>query len=253
VFLGASDWGSGLDKAGQRAVIAFAKSDEGLRAHLTGIGLANREFGAVRCVGTELNIRAIDVKRTAWYDQFFNAFAFESPQELLTAVHRTDVDTEMLAQDRDFGENGMGGWVYWLIYVKGALQHAQGEALGAGNVYYDLLARHWKGDPGRVADYGNPERLRALVHRRFRDFALFRANPDAPLEVEPLRLVVTKGPAAPSPTRSVKRIYQIGSEVPVETTTIDGYHRLFLARLFGHAQMPCDFVAEHDAVPGQGA
>jgi hypothetical protein len=116
-----------------------------------------------------------------------------------------------------------------------------------------MLARHWQNDPGRAADVGDPERLTALLERRFRDFALFRDDPEAPAKMPPMRIVVTDGPPAPSPTRSVKRIYEAGREVPVETTTIDGYHRLFLARLFGHKAIPCDFVAQRDAIPEPSA
>jgi 2-polyprenyl-3-methyl-5-hydroxy-6-metoxy-1,4-benzoquinol methylase len=251
VFLGASDWGSGLDTEGERAVIVFAKTDKALRSQVRGLGTPGSQFTTSRRAGTDADMRAIDVRRTPWYDVFFDKFRFNSPRQLLAAVEEMDVEVEALACEPDFSVNGMGGWVYWLIYVKGALQRARGGAIGPGNVYYDLLARHGNNDPGRVADYRDPSRLLTVVHRRFQDFDLFNTHPEAPLQAAPPRLVVAEGP--PSPRRGVKRIYKIGSEVPVETTTIDGYHRLFLARLFGHTQIPGDFVTERDAVPDPNA
>jgi SAM-dependent methyltransferase len=249
VFLGASDWGSGLSEAGERAVIVFAKSEDALRSHLLGIPKTSQPLAAIRIRGTKPDIREVDVRRTPWYDPFFEAFAFKSPEELVAAIDGMEVNLDALAEEHDLRANGMSGWVYWLIFVKGALQFEGSGELSTGNAYYDLLARHWRNDPGRVIDYGDPQRLRALVQRRFQDFRLFRTHPGAPLQVEPLRLLIPEGPPTPSAIPTVKRIYQVGHEVPVETTSVDGYHRLFLARLFGYGQVPCDFIAERDAVP----
>jgi SAM-dependent methyltransferase len=253
MILGSSDWGSAGDADGERAVVVFAKKDAALRAHVRGLGTPGRHFSAGRRRGTELEVHAIDVGRTPWYDRFFTKFAFNSPEELLAAIEGMELDVDALASDGDLAVNDLAGWGYWLVYLKGALQCAQGGALGPGNLYYDLLARHRNNDPGRAADFSDPGRLRALVRRRFDDFELFRTDADVPLKIAPLQLVVTDGPPAPTSTRAVKRVYEFGSEVPVETTIIDGYHRLFLARLFGHSQFPCDFVAERDAVPGPDA
>jgi hypothetical protein len=252
-ILGTSDWGSGFDTAVERAVIAFAKTDEALHSHVRGLGAGGRQFSAIRHRGTEFDIRAIDVILMPWYDRFFDMFAFDSPERLLCAVEGREFNLDAVARERDLAVNGMGGWVYWLVYLKGALHRARGGAAGPGNPYYDLLARHWNKDPGRAADFADPDRLQALVKRRFDDFELFRSDPEAPRKMSPIRLVRTDGPPTPTPTRSVKRIYTFGSGVPVETTTIDGYHRLFLGRLFGHTQVPCDFIAEHDAVPDPNA
>jgi hypothetical protein len=184
-----------------------------------------------------------------WYDRFFKKFEFNSPEELLEAIRGLDLDADSLASNGDLPASDAAGWLYWALYLKGALQAPTGSAVGPGNVYYDLLARHGNNDPGRIPDYSDPSRLLGVLQRRFRDFELFRTDPEAPLRTAPPRLVVMQGPVAPASTRGLKRIYEIGKEVPVETTIIDGYHRLFLARLFGHKQVPCDFVSESDAVP----
>jgi SAM-dependent methyltransferase len=246
-ILGNSDWGSGPDKVGERAVIAFAKTDDALRSYLTGLGQPGQHFRAGRRRQTEPDIRTIDVRKTPWYDRFFDAFAFNSAQDLLTAVEKMEFDVDSLARNRDLRKD-LGGWTYWLAYLKGALQWERDGDVTEGNAYYDLLARHWKNDPARATDLGDSDRLRALIRRRFEDFKVFRTDREAPLKTAPLRLVVANGPPTPSVTRDVKRIYVVGSEVPVETSTFDGYHRLFLARLFGHTQVRCDFVAERDAL-----
>jgi len=249
-ILGNSDWGTGSDpdKVGERAVIAFAKSDEALRTSLSWLSGPSKQPSSERRPLTEPDIREIDVRQTAWYDRFFEKFAFDSPEGLLATVEGMQFDVDALARNGDLAED-LAGWTYWLAYLKGAIECARGGSAGPGNVYYDLLGRHWRNDPARASDIEDPSRLSALVRRRFDDFELFRTNRDAPLAIEPLHIVITDGPPKPSTTRDVKRVYQFGREVPVETTTLDGYHRLFLARLFGHDRVPCDFVAERDAVP----
>jgi SAM-dependent methyltransferase len=250
MFLGASDWGSGLDTKAQRAVIAFAKSEQLLRKHIRGLEAPPAHPLCVdRRPGTQPVIGDIDVGRTPWYDEFFKAFAFDSAEQLIAEAGRMDVDVRALVAEPDFVTKGMGGWVYWLIYLIGALQRRESGVSGPGNCYYDLLAEHWTQDPGRAKDYTHATRLAELVSRRCDDFDLFLTNREAPSKVAPLGLVIPRGPAVPTPACDVKRIYEVHAEVPVETTIFDGYHRLFLARLFGHRQMRCDFVAERDAMP----
>src|SRR5207247_10576131 len=106
-----------------------------------------------------------------------------------------------------------------------------------------LLERHWKNDPGRTRDLRDPDRLTTLVGRRFNDFNLFRADSDAMKTAVPLQVVVTQGLPATLTHRGVKRIYAFENEVQIETNVIDGYHRLFLARLSAHTQVPCNFFA----------
>jgi len=254
MIIGSSDWGSGRSGDGERAVVIFAKAAGAIHKHVKGLNMPGRQFNAGRRSGSELDIRSVDVLRTPWYDKFFTKFHAGSAKELLTAVQGMDLEVEAIATDDDLASNAMAGWIYWLLYVKGALQSADGGAVGPGNAYYDLLAGHWKNnDPGRAADLSDEDRLAELVSRRFADFELFRSRPDAAHVMQPIRLVVPAGPPTPSRARGVKRIYEFDREVPVETTTIDGYHRLFLARLFGHTHAPCDFVAEEDAVPDSNA
>ena len=249
MFLGASDWGAGLDTRAQRAVIAFAKTEESLRKHLSRLPEPDGPRSVDRRRGTMPDIRELDVHRTPWYDQFFSAFVFKSANELLSAVDNRPIDIDALVADPDFSKKGMRGWVYWLIYLKGALEYGRNRVIDGSNCYYDMLARHWVNDPGRTGDYRDPQRLTVLVRRRFDDFENFRAGPTAAKHTSPLGLVIPSGPAVPTRSSDVKRVYEVGAEIPIETTVIDGYHRLFLARLFGLPQIPCDFVAERDALP----
>ena len=249
VILGTSEWGSVASHPGERAVIAFAKTDDALRKHIAGLGAPGMHFRAGRRQGTVPDIRMVDVARTPWYDRFFATFKFDSAEQTLAAVEASDVDLQRLAHNGGPKVSNLGDWMYWLVYLKGALQSSAGRPVDAGNVYYDLLGDYGNQDPGRNADVGDVERRRQLVCRRFEDFNRYRLDPRAPQATTPIQLVVTDGPPTPSVTRGVKRIYEAGREVPVETATIDGYHRLFLARLFGHKAIPCDFVAQRDAIP----
>lgn len=252
VILGGSEWGSAANHSGERAVIAFAKTDEALRRHVLGIGPPGMHFRAGRRPGTEPDIRMVDVMRTPWYDRFFAKFGLASAEQTLAAIEGTDVNLRSLAQNGTNVTN-LGDWAYWLVYLKGALESATRSRVDAGNIYYDLLGDYGNPDPGRSADVGDADRRRELVCRRFDDFNRYRVDPLAPDVTTPIQLVVTDGPPTPSETRGVKLVYESGREVPVETTTIDGYHRLFLARLFGHKAIPCDFVAQKDAVPEPNA
>lgn len=248
-IVGGSDWGTGKASDGERAVIVFARTHEALCAHLRDVAGDSTLFSARRKIGTAPDIRRIDVARVRWYDRFFKQYAFEEPDALLAAIDGQQVDVDALATNGDLRAHDLGGWVYWLAYIKGALQFAASNGIAPDNAYRLLLARHWQNDPGREEDLRDEVRLTSLIKRRFDDFELFRHRRDATGETEPIRIVVPDGPPAPSANRSTKRVYVSGSEVPVETTTVDGYHRLFLAKLFGARDYPCDFVAQIDAVP----
>ena len=248
-ILGGSDWGLGKQADGERAVIVFARTHSELCAYLRGVSCETRQFSARRRIGTALDMRRIDVTRIRWYDRFFKQFPFDNAERLLAAIDGMDVDIDHLARNGDLGTHDLGGWVYWLAYLKGALQFKAAGRVEDSNSYRLLLARHWQNDPGREQDLRDDGRLGELIRRRFGDFDIFRSGREAAEQTEPILIVVPEGPPAPTATRSIKRVYEAGREVPVETTTVDGYHRLFLARLFGAAAYPCDFVAERDAVP----
>jgi SAM-dependent methyltransferase len=252
-ILGTSEWGSGFDTSVERAVIAFAKTDEALHSYVGDYREAALQFSPARRTGAGRDIRRIDVRQTAWYDRFFTTFAFDSPEKMFTSLENREVNIDPLASDGDLAMEGMGGWLYWLVYVQGALQRARGGAIGPGNIYYDLLAKNWINDRGRAADFGDPDRLVMLVKRRFDDFDLFRSDPDAPAKMSPIHLLVPDSPPAPTEAIDVKRVYDFERGTSVDTTKIDGYHRLFLARLFGHSSVPGDFVAQRDAEPDEHA
>ena len=253
LILGATEWGSGPSHSGERAIVVFAKTAEALVKHVVGAHTERRAFGAGRRSGTTPDIRYIDPRKTAWFDPFFERFRVRSAEQLLAEIGQMDVNVDELAHNSDLAANDLGGWVYWLIYLVGGLRWMSDGDAGPSNPYYKILGRHWSRDIGRAQDMSDPERLKALVLRRFEDFKLFRTNPKAPELVQPVQLVLTAGRPVTSATRSIKRVFETGRETPVETSTIDGYHRLFLARLFGHDHIQCDFVAERDAVLDENA
>jgi hypothetical protein len=60
-------------------------------------------------------------------------------------------------------------------------------------------------------------------------------------EVDPVLVVSRRWPS-----RDAKAVYEAGSSMPVEASLLDGYHRLFAARLFGVRYVPADFVVQDD-------
>src|SRR5437868_2125925 len=80
----------------ERAVIAFAKTEEALYQHVVGLTVPDRRPGVDRRRGTTPNIRDVDVRRTSWYDRFFKSFRYGSPAELLAAVDSMEIDVNSL-------------------------------------------------------------------------------------------------------------------------------------------------------------
>jgi hypothetical protein len=129
----------------------------------------------------------------------------------------------------------MSGWSYWLLYVKGYLQYREGGHVGDANVYLKYMTSHYlegSHDAGLAAQFDDSDAADRLAYR-FREFdSMLRGAPPSPITV-----VVREMPPA-----NAKILYEVDSGAPVVASLIDGYHRLFVARLIGLAELAAEVI-----------
>jgi SAM-dependent methyltransferase len=253
-ILGESDWGKTFDASEKRAVIVFAREQTILdaltcaREQTSGTKFTEAAQGSSKMVdvptfhsATPLHMSttpetsiAIDMQRTKLHQRFFSMFQFDTAEDLLTAISKLDLDLESIAQSHDAKALVYSGWVYWLIYTKGYLQYAETGTIGKGNMLLDYLLNYYlprNQDPGLRA-LADPLKAITRVAYRFQDFDVFRntlaRNPGEINSVNPVTVFLEE-----PPVNGRLLVYEIGSDVPIQATLVDGWHRLFLASLFG--------------------
>jgi SAM-dependent methyltransferase len=178
----------------------------------------------------------IDVQRTPWFDAFFSAWSFEGPEDLLAAVRSTSVDLEAMTRNRDLSGQGLSGWTYWFLYLKGYTQYLDAEGVEDSNVYYRYLTEYFEQDEGLAPVLRDREAARTRVCRRFEDFARLAASSGDP-GIEP----ITVWTQEPAPV-DAKLVFLDGASAPLPAVDIDGYHRLFAGRFHGLEQVPAEVV-----------
>jgi len=241
-ILGSSDWGANVDGEGARAIVMLGKREDDLAKALETPDPLNGRPSSPPTL--QRGVRHIDVNRTCLGWPFFTIFdrTFSSPEDLIRAVSRMELDLETLEASPDL-EQVYAGWVYWLVYVKGYCQYAETGQIGPGNIYYDYVVRHPDTDPGIADQLTNAGMAGTYVARQFRDMDLCRhAGGEVPT-MEPL--LVLSGPGRPE---EQDRVFEIGRPAPIMARRMDGWHRLFAAKLFGVTRLACEFVQEEDVV-----
>jgi hypothetical protein len=175
---------------------------------------------------------SIDVTRVDWFDPFFNRVAGWSPQEVFDALRALDmrIDDDSLSADLDLA---MSGWAYWAFYIKGYLEYVEAGSVTTDNIYVRYLMAHFgpnRFDPGLSDLLLNHQVAAARVALRFQDFdAIASATTvEDATAVDPVILVVD------DPNNDhAKVVYDGTTGEPLPPAVIDGYHRIFVARLFG--------------------
>lgn len=180
----------------------------------------------------------IDVQRTLWLDAFFSAWSFESPEDLLAAVRSTSVDLEAVSRNRDLSGQGLSGWTYWYLYLKGYTEYADAGGVEDSNVYYRYLTEYFEQDEGLAHVLRDREAARERVERRFEDFAGLGANSEEQPAFEPITIWTQEAPPV-----DAKLVFLDGEPAPLAAVDIDGYHRLFAARVNGLERVPAEVVS----------
>ncbi|MDQ4064932.1 MAG: hypothetical protein M3161_02685 [Actinomycetota bacterium] len=183
---------------------------------------------------------AVNAQRTCLQRRFFDHFAFDSNVELIAAVERMECDVDSVACSRDLRVGVYSGWMYWYLFLKGFLQFRAAESLRDDNVYLDYFLRHYlprAHDPGLALEAANVDAARARVINRYARMLMLAEMNDAGVtavtEIDPIVVDVTDPPPA-----DPLRVFAVGAADSIGAARVDGWHRLFAARLFGIASIP---------------
>lgn len=255
-LLGESDWGSTFDSREVRAVVVFAKDQASLLGALQP-GAAARQHQDTSTKPSaqppaQISTRLIDPAGTTLQDRFFTNFSFDSSDELLTAVDSIDVDVSALAKSQDSRRSRYRGWIYWFLYLKGYCQYRRSGEIGPGNIYFDYLMDHFD-DPDTSMSRERKDTTAAIEHvkRRFQDMDLFSQRDrvqEASELVAPIRVF-----AGNRSSETALRISESGSGNQQFARAVDGWHRVFAARVFGVSSLRCEVVDEQSSAPIRGA
>lgn len=245
--LGETEWGTPHDPQEVRAVLVFAKSEELLRSTLLDPppeGSREHKGGPRETFSAE-----IDMERTRLHERFFERFAADTSVDLLSAVAGHPLDlSELIASDE--ARRGYNGWVYWFVFLRGYLEYRETGAVSVENVYLRYLRRFFgpQGyDPSFSRVLEDDAEAITAVTRRFIDLAYREGLEDPRVSgyaPAPIQLILSDPPRAKRPT-----LFTVSGE-ELSPRQLDGWHRLFAARLFGAATLPSE-VVRADARPGE--
>lgn len=244
--LGQTDWGQLGDGSETRLVIAFAKERAQLNEILTAPHAWSQPPSSPAPRRSE---RMVDPAGSALHAKFFEAWDYRRAEDLLGAVAATEIPVEALAANRNVSRHGYSGWGYWFLYLKGWLHwRATGEA-GAGNPYYDYMTGHYAPDAADAAlgrALGDPAVAEETIRRRFADLDRFDAagGKDVADETTPLRAIV-----GATPPRIPLKLAPAGGGEMIAARRIDGWHRLFGARLLGVPRLRAEILEEPRSLP----
>jgi SAM-dependent methyltransferase len=262
-ILGESDWGTRLDAQERRIIVVFARQESTLatfeaplsrspsatKGLTTVTGPAPKDISLVTdslpSAPETPQFFDIDINKTPLYQKFFSKFQFDSLHELLNAVDGMPVDLEALVKSDDW-KSGLGGWVYWLLFLKGYLQYTKAGTIGPDNIYYNYMVTYFNQqghDPAMYSYWTDPQIATKRVELRFRDLHFFHnqvsGNATDSYNMAPLKIIVSDPPPP-----GALLIYQVGSDTPLQARRLDGWHRLFSARLCGIQKLPGQVISE---------
>jgi len=188
------------------------------------------------------------VEQTAWLDKFFHNFSAKDSTELLRAVDGLRIDLGRVQALDDY-KLSMSGWLYWLLFLQGYGEFRRLETLSPSNTYLrylQVLFDHHRHDPGLARDMDSESRLSSRVLARYDSLHRFLSPTEQEPEPEPEPvIVVVRFPAS----RGGHVLRLAGSDDVLEASMIDGYHRLFNARLAGWPTYPCILIRENASLP----
>jgi SAM-dependent methyltransferase len=247
-MLGESDWGIAFDQQEVRATLVFAKTREALAdTLLDAVPVLEERTGPPETQETSNGVRHIDVARTVLHKKFFETFDFDTTEQLFAAVEGMSVDASALASSRDSRVDGYDGWVLWFLFLRGYLEYSRTGKVGPGNAYFDYLSSHHDQalDPVVALEAGRGS-THEYVMRQFEGMDRLRAGAgrsDVSEEIPPVQVFTSEH----ADQRTL--VYEPGVPHPIRATRVDGWHRLFSARLFGVPQLRMQVIEEAETKP----
>jgi SAM-dependent methyltransferase len=267
-IIGESDWGINQDSKEVRAIIAFAKDQSTLLRCLpsksdadspSGGGAAPSSGGGPSVPsGLNGNVippssntissseghmslsendgeqKYIDVANTCLQERFFSFFSFSSLDEIFAAISSLNIELDVIARSLDCVRYVYSGWVYWFLFAKGYLQYVDSGAIDKNNIYHDYILRYYlpRGhDPGLKNLLRDPDLIPKRIERRFHDFDRFRKSPQ---DIEVLEQVAPIGIYfSESASENKLTLHELETGIVLEAVRVDGWHRLFSAKLCG--------------------
>lgn len=188
----------------------------------------------------------VDPSRTYWYDRFFSTWEIANPDELLEAIDALSVSVEAVAKSDDLARRGLSGWLYWTLYIKGFLENRNRNSLDESNTYLAYLYQFGcihKHDPGLAEAFDDLEKAKQRVNLRFEDFRVIEGLRNGGGDDGRVGAISCR--VLPQDRVDTKELHIVGSGEPIAASDLDGYHRLFLARLFELERLPC--LVSYDA------
>ncbi|MDX6634549.1 MAG: hypothetical protein QOF06_752 [Solirubrobacterales bacterium] len=243
--LGQTDWGQVGDGSEVRLVAAFAKD----RSTLNEVLVAPHAWEQPQSFPAPTRMRrSIDPGSSQVHHAFFEAWDYETSEELMAAVATAEISLDALAGNRNLARHGYSGWIYWFLYLKGWLAYRSSGNAGAGNVYFDYMTAHYIPDGADVAlgrTLRDPARAEEVIRRRFGDLDRFAeaGGADISEEIDPIRVVVGHAP----PPNPLCLVDERGETI--EGRRLDGWHRLFGARAVGSPRLGAEIVTEARNLP----
>jgi hypothetical protein len=174
---------------------------------------------------------SVDVLRTGLHGRFFERFGGE-PADVIAAVDTGPFDAAAVISSDDCVRLGYSGSSYWLLYLKGFLHYRASGTVGRGNVYVDYFLDHYLTgplDPGLRDALVDDGAALARVSIRFADLqrVLGARQPRAGM-LRTVRILASHKAAD-----DLLDVEDATSGLVVKARAVDGWHRMFAARLGG--------------------
>jgi hypothetical protein len=197
----------------------------------------------------------IDCERTPWNDCFFQRFPYGEIGELFAQLEALELDLALLADTDDLKRAALSGWTYWTLYLRGYLEYCREGRVDDQNIYLSYLIRYFGPlghDPGLKDTLADSLAAKRRVALRFRDIDSLRMGPQSSQsgspQFKPITLKVVSQPSRPA-----KELYRKNDSDPLPPALIDGYHRLFLGRMFRIPGLPGLIIwPSEQGGPGEG-